>query len=124
MIVLAGAERTIAGAVDPAQGAADWAASKWLVEGDVDLRVPDRQPGFRKLHHKLMVIDEATVLAGSFNYTEPANLFNDENLFVIGSPYPESEGVEVDQAACREIGAFFQAEIDRIMDHASPWSAT
>lgn len=122
MLVLAGADREIAGAVDRAQGGATWAASKWLVEGDIDLRVPLHQPGFRKLHHKLMVIDHAIVLAGSFNYTEPANLYNDENLFVIGSPYEESEGVIVDQAACAAIADYFRTEIDRIMAHSEPWS--
>ena len=33
-----------------------------------------------------MVIDTRIVVAGSFNYTAPANEYNDENLFVIGSP--------------------------------------
>jgi phosphatidylserine/phosphatidylglycerophosphate/cardiolipin synthase-like enzyme len=37
----------------------------------------------RKLHHKLMVIDDRIIVAGSFNYTQPANDYNDENLFVI-----------------------------------------
>ncbi|MCK4826893.1 hypothetical protein KA005_64755, partial [bacterium] len=30
--------------------------------------------GVRKLHHKLMILDEEVVIAGSFNYTKPANL--------------------------------------------------
>jgi hypothetical protein len=47
-----------------------------------------------------MVVGASTVVAGSFNYTEPANLFNDENLLVCGAPYPESEGVAVDHAEC------------------------
>src|SRR6266511_2094485 len=41
-----------------------------------ELFVPRRQGAFaklRKLHHKVMVIDELIVVAGSFNYTEPAN---------------------------------------------------
>jgi hypothetical protein len=33
--------------------------------------------------------DETVVVAGSFNYTQPANDSNDENLFVIGSVLPE-----------------------------------
>ena len=40
-----------------------------------------------------MVIDEKIVVAGSFNYTQPANDYNDENLFVLGSPFPEVAGV-------------------------------
>ncbi|WP_449064550.1 hypothetical protein [Planomonospora algeriensis] len=64
-----------------------------------------------------MVIDEAVVVAGSFNYTAPANNYNDENIFVIGSPYPDlpaREGGPVDPAACAELARFFRAEIRRI----------
>jgi phosphatidylserine/phosphatidylglycerophosphate/cardiolipin synthase-like enzyme len=34
-----------------------------------------------------MVIDELIVVAGSYNYTEPADLCNDENIFVMGSTH-------------------------------------
>ncbi len=34
--------------------------------------------GFRKVHHKLMVIDERLVIVGSFNYTAPVTTLNDE----------------------------------------------
>ena len=51
-------------------------------------RADRRLQDLRKLHHKLMVIDETIVVAGSFNYTQPANDYNDENLFVLGSPLP------------------------------------
>ena len=40
--------------------------------------------GVRKIHHKLMVIDERLIIAGSFNYTEPATPLNDENIVVLG----------------------------------------
>jgi phosphatidylserine/phosphatidylglycerophosphate/cardiolipin synthase-like enzyme len=64
-----------------------------------------------------MVIDEAISVAGSFNYTAPANQYNDENIFVIGSPYPDlptREGGPVDATACAEIARYFRAEIMRI----------
>lgn len=32
------------------------------------------------------------MVAGSFNYTEPANEYNDENIFVLGSTHAEVEG--------------------------------
>ena len=38
------------------------------------------------MHHKFAVIDERTVLTGSFNYTLSANNANDENLLVLTSP--------------------------------------
>ena len=31
-----------------------------------------------------MVIDEQLIVAGSFNYTGPANKVNDENIIIIG----------------------------------------
>lgn len=38
----------------------------------------------RKLHHKLMVVDEQVVITGSFNYTGPATGLNDENIIILG----------------------------------------
>jgi phosphatidylserine/phosphatidylglycerophosphate/cardiolipin synthase-like enzyme len=64
-----------------------------------------------------MVIDDAVVVAGSFNYTAPANEFNDENIFVLGSPYEDlsrAQGGPVDPDACADLTRFFRGEIDRI----------
>jgi hypothetical protein len=75
------------------------AAPKWLKHQNVELFVPKKADAFanlRKLHHKLMVIDERIVLAGSFNYTEPENAFNDEDIFVLGSTHAEVEWIEVE----------------------------
>ncbi|MFC4063086.1 phospholipase D-like domain-containing protein [Planomonospora corallina] len=117
MIALAAAGRTVTGAMDPGQGAQRWAATHDLDRARIELYFPRRGPDFGKLHHKLMVVDEAVVIAGSFNYTAPANNYNDENIFVIGSPYPdlpEREGGPVDPAACAELARFFRTEIRRI----------
>jgi phosphatidylserine/phosphatidylglycerophosphate/cardiolipin synthase-like enzyme len=65
-----------------------------------------------------MVIDDAIVVAGSFNYTGPANEYNDENIFVIGSPYenlPKAEGGPNDLGENERICDFFRSEIDRII---------
>jgi phosphatidylserine/phosphatidylglycerophosphate/cardiolipin synthase-like enzyme len=118
MTMLQAAGKRVRGAVDPGQGVQKWAATHDLDKAGIEIFVPDRTPPFRKLHHKLMVIDEAIVVAGSFNYTAPANEYNDENIFVIGSPYPDlpaSEGGPLNQAACAEIAHFFRGEIDRIV---------
>ena len=37
----------------------------------------------RKLHHKVGIIDKERVILGSYNWTLPANLENDENTVVI-----------------------------------------
>jgi phosphatidylserine/phosphatidylglycerophosphate/cardiolipin synthase-like enzyme len=118
MIALTQAKRHLVGAVDPGQGVQVWAATHDLDRAGIEIYFPDRTPPFRKLHHKLMVIDEAITIAGSFNYTAPANQYNDENIFVIGSPYkdlPAKEGGPTDLAACAEIARFFRAEIERIV---------
>jgi phosphatidylserine/phosphatidylglycerophosphate/cardiolipin synthase-like enzyme len=117
MIALAAAGRTITGAVDPGQGVQAWAATHGLDKAGIALFFPARTPQFGKLHHKLMVIDETTTIAGSFNYTAPANEYNDENIFVIGSPYLDlkrGEGGPVDPEACAAIARFFRTEIERI----------
>ncbi|MEU7003270.1 phospholipase D-like domain-containing protein [Nonomuraea sp. NPDC046570] len=117
MIALAAAKRTVTGVMDPGQGAQTWAATHDLDRAHIELYFPKRSPAFGKLHHKLMVIDEAVVIAGSFNYTEPANNYNDENIFVLGSPYPDlpkREGGPVDPAACAELSRFFRDEILRV----------
>jgi phosphatidylserine/phosphatidylglycerophosphate/cardiolipin synthase-like enzyme len=117
MIALSAAGRRITGVVDPGQGVQKWAATHDLDRARIALYAPRRSPAFGKLHHKLMVIDECTVIAGSFNYTAPANQYNDENIFVIGSPYPdlpEREGGPVDPVRCAEIARYFRTEIERI----------
>jgi phosphatidylserine/phosphatidylglycerophosphate/cardiolipin synthase-like enzyme len=60
-----------------------------------------------------MVIDERIVVAGSFNYTEPANDYNDENIFVLGSLDPVSHGIAVNADPCRQIALFVKTEILR-----------
>ena len=90
----------------------------------IEVYFPKRVKGFGKLHHKLMVIDEAIVIAGSMNYTAPANEFNDENIFVLGNPYPDlpkDKGGPVDVAACAELARFFRTEIDRIIAASNPY---
>jgi phosphatidylserine/phosphatidylglycerophosphate/cardiolipin synthase-like enzyme len=109
--------------LDAAQGGQDWACTPWLHEAGIEVFLSDKNKlgGLRKLHHKLMVIDDDIVIAGSMNYTQPANEYNDENIFVLGNPYdlPKSEGGPVDHAECRAIAAFFRNEIDRIVAHST-----
>ena len=125
MVMLRAAGRELRGVLDPGQGRQSWAASPWLHDVGVKVFLPRRGGGFRKLHHKLMVIDDAIVVAGSFNYTSDANEFNDENIFVLGSPYPDlpkKEGGPVDPAACAELTGFFRTEIERIIAASDPYT--
>jgi phosphatidylserine/phosphatidylglycerophosphate/cardiolipin synthase-like enzyme len=40
----------------------------------------------RNMHHKVIILDQSTVITGSYNYTFSAATRNDENLLVIHSP--------------------------------------
>jgi hypothetical protein len=57
----------------------------------------------------------------------PANNYNDENIFVLGSPYadlPKSEGGPTDPVECAALTGFFRSEIDRIIaDLSDPYAA-
>jgi phosphatidylserine/phosphatidylglycerophosphate/cardiolipin synthase-like enzyme len=122
MIVLQGAGREIRVVLDRGQSSEKktWSAANWLHDGCLKVLVPKMSLGVRKLHHKLLMVDD-TVVAGGFNCTEPAALFNNEALLVLGSPHDESESVKVDYAACATIADFFRAEIERIMANSEAW---
>jgi phosphatidylserine/phosphatidylglycerophosphate/cardiolipin synthase-like enzyme len=55
------------------------------------------------MHHKVMIIDENTVILGSYNFTNSAETRNDENLIVV---YNE------------DIAAQFVAEFQRVYEQA------
>src|SRR5207253_3989997 len=38
------------------------------------------------MHHKVMIIDDNTVVTGSFNFTKSADDSNDDNVLIIHSP--------------------------------------
>jgi phosphatidylserine/phosphatidylglycerophosphate/cardiolipin synthase-like enzyme len=119
MLALARGGVKIRGLLDPAQAKQKWAVPQWLKHANIELRVPRRRAtlaSLRKLHHKLMVIDDRIVVAGSFNYTQPANDYNDENLFVIGSPHKEVEGCAVSSDPVKDIATHVRAELERIFN--------
>jgi phosphatidylserine/phosphatidylglycerophosphate/cardiolipin synthase-like enzyme len=65
--------------------------------------VPDLIRG-DKLHHKFAVLDHATIITGSHNWSAAANYTNDENLLIFTNP---------------TIAAHFQREFDRLYRSAS-----
>jgi phosphatidylserine/phosphatidylglycerophosphate/cardiolipin synthase-like enzyme len=130
LLMAAKADCEVLGALDPGQAAQKWSAPhgtggapSWLKRKNISIFTPKREGGFRKLHHKLMAIDRHTIVAGSFNYTAPANEYNDENLFVVGSPHdlPRDEGGPVDKSACRQIADYMRKEIKRIVSVSDRW---
>lgn len=124
MLALARGGMKIRGVLDPGQAAHQWAASKTMIHPNIELFVPRKTGVFatlRKVHHKLMVVDETIVVAGSFNYTQPANDYNDENIFVLGSPFPTVEGISVDKPACQALARHMKAEIERIIAGSAPY---
>ena len=64
-----------------------------------------RLPPGDKLHHKFAVIDEATVIIGSHNWSHAANTENDETLLVIRNP---------------TVAAHFNREFERLSRAPSP----
>jgi phosphatidylserine/phosphatidylglycerophosphate/cardiolipin synthase-like enzyme len=66
------------------------------------------------------------VIAGSFNYTRPANDFNDENIFVVGSAYDQikepGRPINVDAARCQELATYVREELKRIFSLSKPFT--
>ncbi|NIA67829.1 phospholipase [Pelagibius litoralis] len=102
----------IRGIFDSGQGNRDWAATRLVANAGGEAFLASRRNGLGKLHHKLMVIDSSLIIAGSFNYTDPANRLNDENILLIGELSEEDPQVQADQQA---LAGFALAEIDRMI---------
>jgi phosphatidylserine/phosphatidylglycerophosphate/cardiolipin synthase-like enzyme len=119
MVALAPGGMQITGVVDRGQAAHGWAAPKTMNHPNIKLHQPRKDSGVRKLHHKLMVIDERILVAGSFNYTEPANDYNDENIFVLGSLDAVTHGIPVDSAPTKALAQHMKTEIQRIITSLS-----
>ena len=59
-----------------------------------------------------MVLDYQVVIAGSFNYTAPANMVNDENIIILGDLETKNA---VQKRAQQKVAGAALAEIDRII---------
>ena len=113
MLLLRKANKTLRGALDRRMANQKWAAARPLKQEGVELSiVPKRGTGVGKLHHKLMVIDEQVIIAGSFNYTGPANALNDENIIILGD-LSSTRASSIDRQ--RRLAKFALDEIDRII---------
>lgn len=111
MIALQRSGIKIRGIFDKGQGNQQWASTRILFNNNIKVYIAE-DPKLRKLHHKLMVIDKKTVIAGSFNYTNPANSLNDENIIVIG----DSEATDPAEIAAQSVlGDYTQKVIDKMI---------
>jgi phosphatidylserine/phosphatidylglycerophosphate/cardiolipin synthase-like enzyme len=106
----------VRGALFKSQANQTWAATETLKDAGVTLSFIPRSglpsPRPRKLHHKLMVIDEQLIIAGSFNYTGPATLLNDENILVLGD-LDATDGDSIQKQ--KQLAGYALKEIDRMI---------
>jgi phosphatidylserine/phosphatidylglycerophosphate/cardiolipin synthase-like enzyme len=58
---------------------------KYLAENGVPCRTDDAKQ--YHMHNKFVIVDDAYLLTGSFNWTVQAGLNNQENLLVVDAPY-------------------------------------
>ena len=112
ILLTSGAGKTVRGVLDARAANQKWAATRPVRNAGAELYVAKSRPGCRlgKLHHKLMVIDEQLIIAGSFNYTGPANRLNDENIIILGNL--ESEGES--KRKQKQLASYALDEIQRI----------
>ena len=98
---------SVKGVLDRAQSSHSYSPHPALLQKGASLRRSklSKLPNFSKfgkLHHKMMVIDGSAAISGSFNYTDQANRYNDENVFFMHNP---------------DIAKLYIDEIERIYDN-------
>ena len=59
----------------------------------------------RNMHHKVIIIDDAIVITGSYNFSNNAETSNDENLLVIHDP---------------QVAAYYAKEFQRVISQSQP----
>jgi phosphatidylserine/phosphatidylglycerophosphate/cardiolipin synthase-like enzyme len=112
MLRLLDLDMPIRGAFDYKQGVQEWSPVKAISKKGADLYGVKKGNGVGKLHHKLMVLDDQVVIAGSFNYTGPANNLNDENIIILGDLDTTNS---TEKTAQKKIAKYARKEIDRII---------
>lgn len=112
MILEVDAGVKVRGALDGMQANQKWAATRPVKNAGATLFLVHKQGKLGKLHHKLMVIDDQVIIAGSFNYTGPASRLNDENIIIIGD-LESSSAASV--KAQRKLAKYAKDEIERII---------
>jgi phosphatidylserine/phosphatidylglycerophosphate/cardiolipin synthase-like enzyme len=70
--------------LDRGQARTRYSQSQFLLGCGVKMHIAPNSKG--KMHHKVITIDEDTVITGSYNFSENAEKGNDENIIIIKSP--------------------------------------
>jgi phosphatidylserine/phosphatidylglycerophosphate/cardiolipin synthase-like enzyme len=78
-----GAGVNVIGVIERGQAGNTGSDVNQLLEGGVELLL-DGNPA--NMHHKVIIIDGAIVITGSYNFSRNAEEFNDENLIIIHDP--------------------------------------
>jgi phosphatidylserine/phosphatidylglycerophosphate/cardiolipin synthase-like enzyme len=93
----AGMGVTVSGVLDESQAKGNQGGEyQRMVESGLDVRL-DGNPV--SMHHKVLIIDDRIVVTGSYNFSNNAELRNDENTLILYSP---------------EIAMLYKAEFDRV----------
>jgi phosphatidylserine/phosphatidylglycerophosphate/cardiolipin synthase-like enzyme len=101
MLERADAGVTVAGVFEKTQVAANTGNEyDTLRSAGLDVRI-DGNP--RNMHHKVLIVDGAVVVTGSYNFTNNAEKRNDENLMILYNA---------------QIAARYKAEFDKIYEQA------
>jgi phosphatidylserine/phosphatidylglycerophosphate/cardiolipin synthase-like enzyme len=75
---------TVSGLMDAGNALSDTGSDYLtMVEAGIPILL-DKDPG--RMHHKVLIIDNAIVVFGSYNFTASAEKRNDENLLIIHDP--------------------------------------
>jgi phosphatidylserine/phosphatidylglycerophosphate/cardiolipin synthase-like enzyme len=69
--------------LDKSQETEKYSAATFLIHAGIPTRI---DPEHEIAHNKIMIIDDQTVITGSFNFTKAAEEHNAENLLVIRDP--------------------------------------
>lgn len=67
---------------DEGQNQGKYSKTEYLVDSDIPLRY---RSGDGCMHHKFAVIDDEITITGSYNWSQSAEVRNDENLLIIDS---------------------------------------
>ena len=100
MLERAGAGVIVQGVVESRNAERDYSEYPRLQRAVHDV-LPDGNPYI--MHHKVIIIDDATVILGSYNFSASAEDSNDENLLIIHDP---------------EVAALFVEEFRRVYEQA------